>query len=298
MAQNLPIPVIFVPRDSFFHRLHPLSKAVWAVGAIVMAFATRNPLVLFGIFLLGLTFITLARVLPNYGQVMRLLLPISLSLIVFQALAPAFPKPWMPIAHLGPFTIYQEGIYSGLSLLTRAWAGSSFAVLLVLTTHPGDLFTALQKLGVPHEMNFMVSTSLQMVPIVQREFQIVMSAQRSRGMRPRGFASIIPSMVPVFAGTIERVQQLALSLESRAFGSKGLKTSLRQIRARPIDYVFGLLGVAVAAVFTTLVVVNRAALDWSEVAFMPAWVAVGMVLVAATVFVTFTVLVWRRASQD
>lgn len=298
MAQNLPIPVIFVPRDSFFHRLHPLAKAVWAVGAVVMAFATRNPLVLFGIFLLGLTFIALAKVLPNYGQVMRLLLPISLSLIVFQALAPAFPQPWTPIAALGPFTVYQEGIYSGLSLLTRAWAGSSFAVLLVLTTHPGDLFAALQKLGVPHELNFMVSTSLQMVPIVQREFQIVMSAQRSRGMRPRGFASVLPSMVPVFAGSIERVQQLALSLESRAFGSKGVKTSLRDIRASGKDYLFALAGLALAAVFTTLVISNRDALDWSKAAFMPAWMAVAMVLTAGVVFLTFTVMLWRRASQD
>jgi energy-coupling factor transport system permease protein len=298
MAQNLPIPVIFVPRNSFFHRLHPLAKAVWAVGAVVVAFATRNPLVLFSIFLLGLLFITLARVLPNYGQVMRLLLPISLSLIVFQALAPAFPKPWTAIATLGPFTVYQEGIYSGLSLLTRAWAGSSFAVLLVLTTHPGDLFTALQKLGVPHELNFMVSTSLQMVPIVQREFQIVMSAQRSRGMRPRGFASVIPSMVPVFAGTIERVQQLAMSLESRAFGSKGVKTSLRETQAAAADYVFGAIGVVLTVIVAVLVIRNRATLDWSEVAFMPAWLAVAMVMGAAATFLTFTALVWRRASQD
>lgn len=298
MAQNLPIPVIFVPRDSFVHRLHPLAKAVWAVGAVVMAFATRNPLVLFALFLLAVGIMAVAKVLPNYYQVMRVLLPISLSLIVFQGLAPAFPQPWTPIAVLGPFTVYQEGMYSGLSLLTRALAGSSFAVLLVLTTHPGDLFAALQKLGVPHELNFMVSASLQMVPIVQREFQIVLSAQRSRGMRPRGFASVIPTMVPVFAGTIERVQQLALSLESRAFGSKGVKTSLRDIQASPKDYVFALVGVALAALVTTLTVYYRAALDWSEVAFMPGWLAVAIVLAAAVIFISVTVLVWRRASQD
>ncbi|MCC7362342.1 MAG: energy-coupling factor transporter transmembrane protein EcfT [Anaerolineales bacterium] len=298
MAQNLPIPVVFVPRDSFFHRLHPLAKAVWAIGAVVIAFATRNPLVLLIIFALGLIFIAVARVLPAYGQVMRLLLPISLSLIVFQALAPAFPQPWTPIANLGPFTIYQEGIYSGLSLLMRAWAGSSFAVLLVLTTHPGDLFAALQKLGVPHELNFMVSASLQLVPIVQREFQIVLSAQRSRGMRPRGFASVLPSMVPVFAGTIERVQQLALSLESRAFGSKGAKTSLRDIKASPKDYLFALAGVVVTVIVTYYVLANSVALDWSKTAFMPGWAAVAMVVAAAAIFLTFTVMVWRRASQD
>jgi energy-coupling factor transport system permease protein len=229
---------------------------------------------------------------------MMVLFPISLSLIVFQALAPAFPRPWVPIASLGPFTVYQEGIYSGLSLLTRAWAGSSFAVLLVLTTHPSDLFAALQKLGVPHELNFMVSASLQLVPIVQREFQIVHSAQRSRGMRARGFASAIPSMVPVFAGTIERVQQLAMSLESRAFGSKGAKTSLREVRASAKDVVLGLAGVLFVAVSTYLVVANRRSLDWSEVPFMPPWLSVGLVLAAALTFIAFSVTVWWRAAQE
>jgi energy-coupling factor transport system permease protein len=298
MATYLPIPVIFVPGGSFFHRLHPLAKLLWAVSAITMAFATRNRLVLFGIFLFGLLFITLAGVLPAYLRVMRILFPISLSLIVFQALAPAFPQPWIPIASLGPFTIYQEGIYSGLSLLSRAWAGSSFAVLLVLTTHPGDLFAALQKLGMPHELNFMVSASLQLVPIVQREFQIVLSAQRSRGMRARGFTSVIPSMVPVFAGTIERVQQLAMSLESRAFGSKGVKTSLRESKAAAVDYIFALAGVLLAAGGVYLSIVNRAALDWSEVQFIPTWLSVLMVVSAAATFVTFTVVLWRRASQE
>jgi energy-coupling factor transport system permease protein len=266
--------------------------------AIILAFATRNPLVLLGMTLLGLVFIVMARVVPAYGRVMLVLFPISLSLIVFQAVAPAFPQPWIPITTLGPFTIYREGIYSGLSLLMRTYAGSTFAVLLVLTTHPGDLFAALQKLGVPHELNFMVSASLQLVPIVQREFQIVLSAQRSRGMRARGFSSVLPSMVPVFAGTIERVQQLAMSLESRAFGSKGVKTSLRESKATLSDYIFSAVGVLLAAVSTYLVLRYQAALDWSKIEFIPSWLSVTLVLTAALVFIVFTIVVWRQAQQE
>lgn len=298
MAQHLPIPVVFVPRNSFFHRIHPIPKLIWAVGAIVVAFATRNPLVLLAMFLLGLVFIIMANVLRSYARVMRILFPISLSLIVFQAVAPAFPKPWFPIASLGPFTIYQEGIYSGLSLLARAYAASNFAVLLVLTTHPSDLFTALQRLGVPHELNFMVSASLQLIPIVQREFGIVYSAQRSRGMRATGFASVVPSIVPVFVGTIERVQQLAMSLESRAFGSKGTKTSLREIRASAKDCVLGLLGVVVTAVSTYLVLLYDRQLDWSETPFWPTWVSVTIVLLCAATFVGVMLSLWRRAARE
>lgn len=298
MAQNLPIPVVFVSRDSFFHRLHPIAKMIWATGAVVMAFATRNPLVLLILFVFGVACVIASGVFKSYWRVLAVLFPIGLSLIVFQALAPAFPQPWQPIASLGPFTIYQEGIYSGLSLLLRAYAGSNFAVLLILTTHPGDMFAALQKLGVPYELNFMVSSSLQMIPIVQREFQLVLSAQRSRGMRATGFGSAIPSFVPVFVGTIERVQQLAMSLESRAFGSKGPKTSLREIRSSPKDVIVGVLGVVVSALVTYLVVINQTVLDWSEKPFMPSWLSVALVIFCTVVFVVFTIRLWRRAAQE
>jgi energy-coupling factor transport system permease protein len=298
MTQNLSIPVVYVPSNTFFHRLHPITKTVWAIGAVVLAFATRNPAFLLILFVFGLLFIMLAGVFRAYWKVMAVLFPISLSLIVFQAVAPAFPKPWVTIAALGPFTIYQEGIYSGFSLLLRTWAGTNFAVLLVLTTHPADMFTALQKVGLPYELNFMVSTSLQLIPIVQREFQIVLSAQRSRGMKATGFGSAIPSMVPVFAGTIERVQQLAMSLESRAFGSKGIKTSLREITSSPKDYVVGVLGLLVTGAGVYIALRYQTELDWSKTPFMPAWLSITVVLAAAVIFVYFTIALWWQASRE
>ncbi len=295
MAQYLPLPVAFVQGNSFFHRLHPYPKLIWAVCSLVLAFSTRNPLFLFILFVVGIVLIVWAQVLTTYKRVLAILGPISLSLIVFQAIAPAFPQPWIPITRLGPFTIYQEGIYSGFSLLLRAWVGVNFAALMVLTTHPSDLFTSLQRLGVPHELNFIVSASIQLIPIVQREFMLVLSAQRSRGMKATGFGAAIPSIVPVFAGTIERVQQLSMSLESRAFGSKGNKTSLREVTVSAKDYLLSLLGVVVTVLGVYIAVSNREALDWSEIAFIPGWLSVTIVLMAAGIFVGIMVFLWRRS---
>ena len=297
MAQYLPLPVTYVPRDSFFHRLYPLTKLLWAICALVLAFATRNPLILGIVFLLGLACVAIAGVMRNYGRVMAVLLPISSSLIVFQAIAPAFPQPWIPITSLGPFTIYQEGIYSGISLLLRAWAGVNFAALLVLTTHPSDLFASLQKIGVPHELNFMVSASIQLIPIVQREFTIILSAQRSRGMKATGLGAAIPSIVPVFAGTIERVQQLAMSLESRAFGSKGQKTSLRDMHPSALDYIGSVLGVLVTAAGVYAAVRFRDELDWSEIPFIPAWLSIALVILATVTFLGILVYLWWRSRR-
>lgn len=294
----MPIPIVLIPGDSFFHRLHPVAKLVWSVGAVVLAFATRNPLVLGAVFLVGLLLFVLSGTWRGYKRFIAILFPISLSLMVFQSLAPAFPPPWTPIAKIGPFTLYNEGIYSGLSILARAWAASNLAILMVMTTHPSDLFAALQSIGMPYELNFILMASLQLIPIVQREFRIVVSAQRSRAMRAHGFAALLPSMVPVFAGTIERVQQLSMSLESRGFGTKGEKTSLRKIQTSTSDWVAGIIGVIVTVLVSVLVVYYRRALDWSKVALMPPWLAVTLVIACAVTFVVSTVVLMRRAGKE
>lgn len=298
MTDYLAIPLARVEGDTFLHRLHPVPKLLWATGVVAVAFATRNPAVLGAVFLCSLVFVTWARAWSGYGRLILALLPITLPLIVFQSLAPAFPQPWIPVARLGPFTIYQEGLYSGISMLSRVWAGANFAALFVLTTHPSDLFLALQRLGVPHELNFMATVSLQLIPIVQREFSLVLSAQRSRGMKASGFAAALPSFVPVFAGTIERVQQLAMSLEARGFGSSGNKTSLREVKASGKDYAAGGLAVVLTALLMAFVLHFRRQLDWSETPFMPDWLAVSLVVGSALAFLMMTAFLLHRASRS
>ncbi len=125
---------------------------------------------------------------------------------------------------------------------------------------------------------------------------IVLSAQQSRAMQVTGFGAAIPSIVPVFAGTIDRVQQLSMSLASRAFGSKGHKTNIRDIRVSTKDYVSGIVGVAITIAGTWLLISYRKQLEWSEIAFMPGWLSVTMVVGAAVTFIGTMVYFWRKAN--
>lgn len=298
MSDYLPLAIARIEGNTFIHQLHPLTKLIWAIGILIVAAATRNPGVLGAIFVLSLGMIAWAHVWVGYRPLMLTLLPIMCSVVVFQSLAPAaYPPPWTAVVNWGPFTIYREGVYSGLSLLTRILAATNFAALLVLTTHPTDLFSALHGLGFPHELNFMATASLQMIPIVQREFSLVLEAQRSRGMKVRGFAAVLPSFVPVFAGTIERVQQLAMSLEARAFGSSGKKTSLRHVQASASDYAVAGLGVIVSALLVVFLRMYDAQLDWSHQLFIPAWAAVLWVGGSALAFLVFAFEMFRRTSN-
>jgi energy-coupling factor transport system permease protein len=290
--QGVAIPITMVSGNSIIHHINPLPKLAWAIGVLAISFATRNPAILGAIFVIGLVLVTIAGIGKAYLRVVMILFPISLTLIVMQSIAPAFPKPWTPIVPIGPFTIYQEGIYSGVTMLLRIMSMTTFALVTIMTSHPSDIFTSLQKIGMPYVLNFILTMTLQLIPILQNEFAVVLNAQKSRAMKGSGFGAILPSMVPVFVGAIERVQQLSISLESRAFGSKGNKTSFRQVSMNVFDYLV-LAGAAIATGLTLYWIIVDKSLDWSRsFVFSPA-VSITLVVGATIGFLAFAFFALR-----
>ena len=197
--------------SSWLHRLDPLVKLSWLLAVIVVAFATDHPAPLFAIALAGLAIAVSAGVGWRVVRILAIFIPITSSILVIQTIAPPVCAGGgcIPVATVGPFELYQEGTIRGLSLVGRLVAVESVALAVILTTHPSDLFAALARVRVPYVVNLMLSMTLQLIPILQREFEIVLSAQRARGMRGSGFRALLPSFVPVFAGARERLAALA-----------------------------------------------------------------------------------------
>lgn len=144
----------------------------------------------------------------------------------------------------------------------------------------------------PYVMNFILTMTLQLIPILQREFSVVLNAQKSRGMRGTGFSALLPSMVPVFVGAIERVQQLSISLESRAFGSSGAKTSYRQVAMTTRDYVVLVIGLVASAASIFWVVTDKS-LDWSRTLMFPPAFALLLVGASALGFTLYVIFALR-----
>jgi energy-coupling factor transport system permease protein len=272
-----------IPGNSIIHRINPLAKMVWVVGYIVLAFSTTNIVILYSMAVFAFLLAPLAGVTKPLLKAMLILIPISSSLLALQIIAPAVMKPWTDVGHIGPLHLYGDGIYYGFVLLGRIVASLLLALVMVMTTHPSDLFTSFAKLKVPYTLNFMLAMTLQLIPVFEREVGIIMSAQKSRGMKGRGFASVLPSFVPVFVGAIERVQQLSISLESRGFGSAGIKTSYRQVKTRPSDWAIGIIGFLLIGTLATVSIVKG---TWGlgAVVHFPATFVFWVFVVAASAF--------------
>jgi len=224
---RLPVGA-YVPGNSFFHKAHPFVKFYWVLSFVFFCFFNKNPYINYALTVLGLIFVILAKTLPSYLRTMVIFGPAAFAMIFLQSIVPpaVFENPQY-LAELGPFSLYTESIIYGMLFSSRILCICTWSILMLMTLHPGELSSALQRARVPYTVNFMITTTLQLIPILQREFGIILSAQKSRAMQASGFKALLPSIIPVFAGAIDRVQQLSMSLETRAFGSANERTLLR-----------------------------------------------------------------------
>ena len=240
------VPVgAYVPGDSFFHTIHPFVKFYWVGSFVVFCFFNKNPYINYSLTLIGIIFVVLAKTFPSYIRAMVLFGPASFAMIFLQSIVPpaVFDNPTF-LRTLGPFDLHTESIIYGMLFSSRILCICTWSILMLMTLHPGVLSSALQRAKVPYTVNFMITTTLQLIPILQREFGIILSAQKSRAMQAKGFKALLPSIIPVFAGAIDRVQQLAMSLETRAFGSDNERTLLGYKPFTAKETIMSLLAIA------------------------------------------------------
>jgi hypothetical protein len=86
-----------------------------------------------------------------------------------------------------------------------------------------------------------------------------------------------------------------LSLASRAFGSKGLKTNIREIQATFKDYTSGIIGLGCTVVGAWYLIYYSDQLDWSEDALLPVWFSEVLVVGSAIIFIGTILFFWRKA---
>jgi len=283
---SAPTALAFRPGGSWLHRIGPVPKLVWLAAVIVVAFTTSDPRTLLVFAAAAIVVVLTSGAGRPALAGLAVLTPLLASILVIQSISPAACRDGCEIlARLGPFNISAEGLSHGIALAARVAAMELAAVGLLGTIHPSDLVAALMELRVPWSFAFMLAMTLRLVPLVEEEFASVLAAQRSRGLRARGFSALLPAVIPVFVLTVERTRRVAISLESRGVGAGGPTTSWRRVQHGPRERRFALAGVVagVAGLAWGLAIGSGTAL------VLPAVAAAAIVLVAALAFLVTVV---------
>ncbi len=254
----MPWVSMYVPKDTVLHRLNAKSKLTMTAAASVSAVLFYSPIPAFLIFLGCLPLAAVGRVFVSFLKRYTFIASMIIVIVVFQSFFYAFEHHVIATYSLGPITLQlrYEGVWKALWLVTIISAFVGWLSLLFITTHPGDLFAALQDLKLPYLASFIVLSALQMVPMMQRALNLCIEAQRSRGLEiGRNPLKLVPIAIPLTVGALERINKMSWSLEGRAFGSTGSKTSLRSTELRTVDWVL----MVVSAVFLGAMIVLRLA---------------------------------------
>lgn len=241
--------------NSVLHRLDPRVKMVWTVWVFAMVLVFNNPLYLAGVFVLVLAALIVSRASAKriLGSVL-VLIPVLLGTII---LWPLFINSGTEIFALGPIQVTNEGVLFALAIGLRIITPVLAAILLFLTTKRRDIVTGLVRLGIPYKIGFAITIAFGFIPTLVGIGETILEAQRARALdlergsifaRLRKYTSII---VPLMISAIGSIQNLAFSMDARAFGAEPRRAYLHQLALSGLGWT--LLIVAVITLVVAIV---------------------------------------------
>lgn len=219
----------FARGDSPLHRLNPLTLGLYAMCVTALGIVGRPPLMI-GLFVLSTALALMAGVgRPFIGMLLRIIIPIAIPLFIIQTLFNPIGK--TVLYQLGPLAVKQEGLTFAISVITRLVALVAAYFLLVLVVHPRHLVIALEERGMSPKLGYLLLSTLQLVPQIQRTAETILDAQRSRGLHTKGslwvrFSAYVPLMGPVVQGSLSSLEIRAMALETRGFNLPNRKVYL------------------------------------------------------------------------
>lgn len=244
----------FFPGNSVIHRMDSRFKIVLDILYVVILFVADNfiSLATVGIFIL------MAYAVSEIKPVMMLksLKPL-MPIILFTAVLNLFFVKGTdePVVSWWIITIYWEGISTAIFMIVRIVCLIIGMSLLTYTTSPIVLTDAIERLLSPlkkirlpvHELAMMMTIALRFIPTLIEETDKIMSAQKARGadldtggLMKRAKA-LIPILIPLFVSAFKRANELAMAMECRCYRGGEGRTKLRQLKARPMDFMITML---------------------------------------------------------
>jgi energy-coupling factor transport system permease protein len=254
----------YTPGATLFHRLSPFAKLVWvmSVWAVSLAFADVYRLTPLVVLVLG------ASVYSGIGrQIRSQLVFVAVTIAVLVLLQGAF----YPGARDVVLTIIPRsvpvvggwGALTGTGLLFGAAIGERFLCILfatlvgIMTTKEEDLISLLSDaFRLPYTYVMITIIALRFIPTIQGEFSSILDAQRARGFEPermnifrRLTTAYVPVIIPLVTGAIFKAEEVAVTMECRAFGEKKRTYRGRHRRLHALDYAFMAASVILASLY-------------------------------------------------
>lgn len=261
----------YVPYKSFIHRMDARAKLFCYVLLLVCvflsfanystSFAMSGVLVLLAIVLLVSSHVSIRALFRSLSSLWFFVV----FLLLIYILVPSASYTHIAIK-IGDFPFYWESILEALRILLRLMLMVAFSMVLTSSTKPLELTAALEwymyplkLIGLPsHIVAMIITLALRFIPTILDDVERIMKAQASRGVDFKHgglktkFVSLVSLIIPLFATSLLRSEELADAMECRGYDPKGKRTRYRQIHFHWLDLLWAVLAGSLMGCFIAL----------------------------------------------
>lgn len=254
----------YYPGGSFLHKMDARVKMVLSLVYLICIFFIQS-FFGFGVIFMLLALIVAVSKVP-VRSVLKSIKPILILLVFTTLLNLFFNLEGETLVQWWIFRITTGGLIFSAKMILRLVLLVMGMSMLTLTTTPVDLTAAIESLLKPlnvvhfpvHELAFIMSIALRLIPSIMEETDRIIRAQKARGAdfesgnifkRAKAF---IPILIPMFIGAFKRAEELAVAMDARCYkGAKG-RTKMKILKCGWRDAVGAVVLVLFFAAVITL----------------------------------------------
>lgn len=265
----------YVPYKSFLHKMDPRAKLFCYILLLVAvflpfknyatAYSFAGILVILAIVLLGVSRVSISSLFKSLASLWFFVI----FLLLIYILVPSSNYTHVAFK-IGDFPFYYESFLEAGRILIRLILMVAFSMILTASTKPLDLTSALEWylyplkiIGIPsHVIAMIVTLALRFIPTILEDVERILKAQASRGVDFKNggiktkFIALTSLLIPLFATSLLRSDDLADAMEARGYDPKGKRTRYRVIKFHFSDFLLILSSACLLAFFITISIMN------------------------------------------
>lgn len=231
----------FVPGSGILYRMDPRTKILMTIVYVfLLVFANSWVTYLWSAIFLVTALLLTKQGLGLYWRGIKPILWLILFTVVLQLL---FSGGTPVLFQWGGIKVTEPGLINAIYVIVRFVLIVLMSTILTITTPPTAIASAIESLLKPlkaikvpvAELALMLSIALRFVPLLMGETDKIMKAQKARGMSlstgslMKRAKAVIPLLVPLFVGALQRALDLANAMEVRGFESAEGRTRYREL---------------------------------------------------------------------
>lgn len=248
----------YIPGNTVIFKIHPLVKLFFLIAYSIGVFAWSQPLPGLVLFALLILLYLLAGLGFNFFlSKLKFIFIFGIMMMMVQIAVVHEGTLLWETNFLSAITlqVWSEGLQGGLVMMLRFINVIGSSYLFITTTDPNKLVYGLMQAGLPYRHGFMLITSLRFMPVFTQELALIRNAQMAKGIDLEGVSwkkmvrAVRYLLTPLVICALNKVDYLAVSMESRAFGLYTTRTYLTEQPLRSQDWLALILTTALGISF-------------------------------------------------